>query len=63
MSRRRRTSFKNRNQVQDLEAKTKIENNEMKVVLTHEHRTVARLCRSRSVQPYEDTREESITAV
>ena len=58
LSRRRRLSFRVRNQVSNLEANRKSEN----IGMT-EHRNVNRLCQSDSVQQSADPREDIITAV
>ena len=63
ISRKRRVSFRNRNQVKDLGATSKNEEMAMKVVLTHGHRAVTLVCKSRSVHHSQDSREETATAV
>ena len=65
LSRRRRVSFRIKVlvKVNDLESNEKSENIGMKVVLTKEHKTVARLCRSDTNKKSEEPKDNIITTV
>ena len=65
ISRRRRVSFRIKVLVnfKNLRENEKIENIGKKVVLTKEHKTVARLCRSDTNKKSADPREDIITIV
>ena len=65
LSRRRRVSFRIKVlvKVNDLESNDKSENIGMKVVLTKEHKTVARLCRSDKNKKSAEPKDDIITTV
>ena len=65
LSRRRRVSFRIKVlvKVKDLESNDKSENIGMKVVLTKEHKTVARLCRSDTNKKSAEPKDDVITTV
>ena len=65
LSHRRRVSLKIKVlvKVNDLESNDKSENIGMKVVLTKEHKTVARLCRSDKTKKSAEPKDDIITTV
>ena len=65
LSRRRRVSFRIKVlvKVNDLESNDKSENIGMKVVLTKEHKTVTRLCRSDKNKKSAEPKDDIITTV
>ena len=65
LSRRRRVSFRIKVlvKVKDLQPNDKSENIGMKVVLTKEHKTVARLCRSDTNKKSAEPKDDIITTV